>query len=35
MGISVIVPDYNAEEFVEAAVLSALAIDEVRQIILI
>lgn len=35
MGISVIVPVYNAEEFVEAAVLSALAIDEVRQIILI
>ena len=35
MGISVIIPVYNAEEFVAAAVLSALAINEVRQVILI
>lgn len=35
MAISVVIPVYNAEEFIEAAVLSALQIREVEQIILI
>lgn len=35
MGITVIIPVYNAEEFVEAAVRSASEIKEVRQIVLI
>lgn len=35
MGISVIIPVYNAEEFVRGAVESVLVIPEVRQIILV
>lgn len=35
MGISVIIPVYNAEEYVKDAVESALRINEVRQIILV
>lgn len=35
MGISVIIPVYNAEEFIQEAVLSALQIKDVQQIILV
>src|SRR5690554_2086658 len=35
MGVSVIIPVYNAEAFVAEAVQSALRIKEVRQIILV
>lgn len=35
MGISVVIPVFNAEEFVREAVLSALIIPEVQQIILV
>lgn len=35
MAISVVIPVYNAEEFIQEAVLSALKIKEVQQIILV
>ena len=35
MNISVIIPVYNAERFLEKAVQSALQFDEVKEIILI
>ncbi len=35
LDISVIIPVYNAAEFLEKSVLSALALDEVKEVILV